>query len=341
MTEELYDRYREALKQGHLAAIRGQPEEALALYRAAAGIAGQRALPYTAMGGLLLQLGRLDDALAAYGQALEREPHDAAALDGRARALLAAGRQAEAADAWEGLAAAQIATGERDEAPTTLGRALELDDSPARRRRHEDLLTAATSVDPADVAGAADVAAGATAPEAADGELRHAAEPAGEEAVVEAPAPPGQGAPPAEEATPVGATAEGAHPDPELLLDLAEAAGAEGATERAVAAYLAAGRSFAAQDAPDAALDACQRALTLAPDAPEVHLLLARLYLERGWRERGVETLLLVDRFVTVEGLEDVRPQVAELANAWADGDDRLVALAGSDTAARHAVPRP
>jgi tetratricopeptide (TPR) repeat protein len=94
---DVYHRYAEALRDGHRFAAAGRFKEALRCYEAAADAARERALPHVAVGGMLLRLGRTRDALAAYERALEREPDDWDALSGRAAALLAAGRRAEAA----------------------------------------------------------------------------------------------------------------------------------------------------------------------------------------------------------------------------------------------------
>ena len=47
MTEALFDRYREALRAGHVAVMRGRLEAAAAWYREAADLASDRAVPRT------------------------------------------------------------------------------------------------------------------------------------------------------------------------------------------------------------------------------------------------------------------------------------------------------
>ena len=59
MTDDLYERYKEALRVGHVAVLRGALEEASEAYRTAASIAPSRALPHTSLGGVLLRLGHL------------------------------------------------------------------------------------------------------------------------------------------------------------------------------------------------------------------------------------------------------------------------------------------
>jgi tetratricopeptide (TPR) repeat protein len=104
VTEAVFERYKEALKQGHVAAFRGKPRDALEHYREAARLAGHRSLPFTSIGGVLLQLGRPQEAIAAYDEALRRAPDERQALSGKAAALLAAGKRAEAAALLERVA---------------------------------------------------------------------------------------------------------------------------------------------------------------------------------------------------------------------------------------------
>ncbi len=91
MSDALYERYKDALRRGHVAALRGRPEEALSAYREAVEIAPERALPYTSLGGVLAKSARYDEAVAAYDHALARAPRDEAALRGRADALVGRG----------------------------------------------------------------------------------------------------------------------------------------------------------------------------------------------------------------------------------------------------------
>lgn len=99
--QDVYGKYAEALRAGHQFAALGQLKEALRCYRAAIELAGERALPHVALGGTLLRLNQPREALAAYDRALELEPGHIDALTGRAAALLATGRRAEAAQVQE------------------------------------------------------------------------------------------------------------------------------------------------------------------------------------------------------------------------------------------------
>lgn len=96
MTDPVFERYKEALKKGHVAVFRGRPKEALASYQEAARLVGHRALPWVSMGSVLFQMGRMQESIAAYDEALQRAPGDRQALGGKAMALTAAGRIDEA-----------------------------------------------------------------------------------------------------------------------------------------------------------------------------------------------------------------------------------------------------
>jgi tetratricopeptide (TPR) repeat protein len=140
MTDDLYERYKEALRLGHVAVLRGALEGALEAYRAAAVIAPSRALPHTSLGGVLLRLGHLEEALVEYAAAVARAPHDEGALLGQAEALTIAGQRVDAALALDHVSEIQEASGRLPEAADTLRRALELEDAPERTRRQRGLL---------------------------------------------------------------------------------------------------------------------------------------------------------------------------------------------------------
>ena len=140
MTDDLYERYKEALRTGHVGVLRGSLEEALAAYRVAAEIAPSRALPHTSLGGVYMRLGHLEDALIEYAAAVARSPHDEGALLGQAEALTAAGMHSDAAAALDHVAEIQEAGGRLPEAADTLRRAVELEEAPERIRRQRALL---------------------------------------------------------------------------------------------------------------------------------------------------------------------------------------------------------
>lgn len=140
MTDDLYERYKEALRTGHVSVLRGSLEEALAAYKLAAEIAPSRALPHTSLGGVYMRLGHLHDALTEFAAAVSRSPHDEGALLGQAEALAAAGMRSEAAGALDHVAEIQEASGRLPEAADTLRRAVELEEAPDRIRRQRALL---------------------------------------------------------------------------------------------------------------------------------------------------------------------------------------------------------
>lgn len=140
MTDDLYERYKEALRIGHVAVLRGALDGAVEAYRAAAVIAPTRALPHTSLAGVLLRLGHLEEALVEYAAAVTRSPHDEGALLGQAEALTVAGQRVDAALDLDHVSEIQEAAGRLPEAADTLRRALELDDAPERMRRQRGLL---------------------------------------------------------------------------------------------------------------------------------------------------------------------------------------------------------
>lgn len=145
MIEHDPEGYREALRRGHVAVLRGRPREAIGHYEEAGRLAGSRPLPYSAMASIYLQLRQPREAVDAFDEALRRAPNDVEALRGKASALEADGRGVEAtaltrrADEVEGMARAtkssvasdeslheleaQVAEGDRARAAADLDRA--------------------------------------------------------------------------------------------------------------------------------------------------------------------------------------------------------------------------
>lgn len=134
MSESIYERYKAALRRGHLAVLRDQLDLAIEAYREAAAIVPERALPHASIGAVELRRGRPAEALAAFEAALERSPSDEGALAGRADALAALGDRAGAAEALDRLAGLLEAEGRIAEACDTVARALELAESRLRRQ---------------------------------------------------------------------------------------------------------------------------------------------------------------------------------------------------------------
>ena len=96
MTDQGSVRYREALRRGHVAVVRGRPREAIAHYEEAARLAERRPLPLVSMASVYLQMQQPREAIRFYDEALERAPGDIDAMRGKAAALEADGRFAEA-----------------------------------------------------------------------------------------------------------------------------------------------------------------------------------------------------------------------------------------------------
>jgi tetratricopeptide (TPR) repeat protein len=247
MNEPVFERYKEALKLGHVATFKGRPRDALQFYQEAARLAGHRPLPFINIGSVLLQLGRPQEAIAAYDEALRRAPDDRQALSGKAAALLAAGKRGDAAALLQ-----QIGQLEAEQA----------------RLRAE-----------------------------ADASAQAAAWSGG----------------------------------PEPLLTAAEQAYQQGNESNAIQAYIGAAAGFAERNQLDAALDACQRALGLSLGSPVVHLQMARLYFLRGWNDRAVERMLLLERLLTFENDQPAEIHLRELARQNLHVDNRLMALAGGN----------
>ena len=303
MSDAIYERYKDVLRRGHLAALRGRLEDALEAYREAIEIAPDRPLPRASLGSVMLRLARPAEALDAFDAALDRASEDESALAGRAEALTALGRRDEAAETLDRLAGVQAAGGRTAEAAETLRLGLGLAESAGRRRRLDEL-TGRVLEGPANAAS--DAASDNAVPASAAVE----------------PPPDGPVEPPAD----IPAEPQ---PDPVMLLEEAErrldagdAAGARDALLAASAAHRAAGRI-------DAALDACYAALSVAPADGELHVALADLYLDRGWRGLGAEKLALLARLVELGDDPGAQARIASLVAERVADDPRFSSLAG------------
>jgi tetratricopeptide (TPR) repeat protein len=303
MTDALYERYKDALRRGHVAAVRDRLDAALVAYSEAAEIAPERALPHASLAAILVKLGRRDEALAAYGRAIDRAPRDEVALSGRAELLAALDRRVDAAADLDVVAETQEAAGRLTEAADTAIRALQLAESKTTRRLVESIARRLREVPGQELAAAAlERALGVTEP--MEGETdRTASEDA--HATAE-PVPPPDGA---------VLTAEA-----EDLLDA-------GDTDEARARLVLAAQAHYANGRISAALDACYLALGIAPFEFEVHLLLAELYLEQGWRSPAADKLVLLGRLADLAEDDDGRRRICDLASSRIPDDERLVAL--------------
>jgi tetratricopeptide (TPR) repeat protein len=240
VTDPISDRYKEALRRGHVAVVQGRPREAVTHYQEAGRLAGHRPLPWVSMGGVYLRMRRPAEALAAFDEALRRAPGDVPALRGKAEALALAGR--------------------RDEAAAVARRASELEAMELAGRR-------------------------------------------------------------------LSAVATG---DADVSFAQAEDAGADGEPERAVEAYLSAAAAYAERELLDAAIDACYRALEVAPGDIDVHLAMAELYLRRGWHEHGVARLELIEHTLRIEEDPAVRARLVGLATEFRSLDPKLERMAST-----------
>jgi tetratricopeptide (TPR) repeat protein len=331
VAEAPYERYKEALRLGHVAALHDRLDDALAAYTLAAEVAPDRALPLTSRAAVLVRLGRLDDALEAYGAALALAPRDESALGGRADALIRAGRPAEGAGALDLLAEVQAVSGRLPEACDTARRALELAESRGRRRHLADL----TELVRDDPGGAAEAAL-ARAMRVLEEPVRVAQPPVAAVPIAATPDEPVA----EDEAGAVGPVEAQARPvvirpAPVKLIPIdvgavsarLEAAMASSDPPARIRAIVAASRELAAAGLDEAALDAADSALGLAPDDPDLHLVLVELYVARGWRTLAGDKLLLLGRLVELTGDVAVRDRLCAAATRLLPDDSRLAGL--------------
>ena len=289
MSEVLYEQYKDALRRGHVAALRGRLDVAAAAYREAARIAPDRALPYVGLGGVLARLGRTDDALARL-----RAPRSTGRRPTRARCTVApmswppSGRRAEAADMLDRLASILERDGRlADACDVARGRSSwpsRADDDDRSRASSRRLRTTA----PEDAAAAEALQARAGRPRVGAGRR---AQPAS--------------AGPTAAATCDGRRRPAARPgrrDPALLTLAVEEALEAGDLDEARRRALVAAIGHRAVGQFHAAMDACYQALAIQPSDPDIHLLLAELYLDRGWRGPAADKLVLLGRLSQLTG---------------------------------------
>ena len=373
MSPSIYETYKDALRRGHVAALRSRFDVAIAAYHEAATIAPDRPLPHASIGGILLRTSRADEAADAYDRALALGPRDEAALRGRADAMIALSRPYEAAESLDRLADVLDGSGRIADACDAARRALELAESKDRRRQVESLVgrlrvsagdekaerslaRALRVLEPPvveEVVVAETARAPIEAPALAQPEAPTPAEPEApaleapeppapapsepEPLVAEEPEAPAPGEPeaptPAEPERPMAAEPPvEAEPLPELgdgnligaAAEEALAAGdhvaARGGLLAAAAAHRSVGRSVAA-------IDACYLALAIAPDDVDLHLLLAELYLERGWRAPAADKLVLLGRLASLADDGSTRERICRLASQQLADEPRLAEL--------------
>lgn len=323
-SEALYEQYKDALKRGHVAALRGHVDEALVAYADAARIAPERSTPHSSAGTALLRRKRPAEALRHYEVALKISPRDEAALLGRAQCLAAIDRRGDAADAFDALAEAQAASGRLADAVDAARRGLEMAEGRERRRTLERLIAKLRASEPGEpgrvaLERALQVLDGVAVPHAesgpstaAEAEMEATLDPDAEpDAVADAESPAVAAEPepvvpstPSSRELPQGATA--------AELDAkAEAAADAGVPGPAVEALLDLAAFHARDSRIDAALDACYAAVSFDPDNSALHLALAELYAERGWTSLVAEKLDLLERLGELDG---DRAALADLA---------------------------
>ncbi|HEY3165332.1 MAG TPA: tetratricopeptide repeat protein [Candidatus Limnocylindrales bacterium] len=345
-TSSLYERYKDALRRGHVAALRGRNEAAVDAYREAADIAPDRALPHASIGGILVKMGRVDEASVAYERALALAPRDETALRGLAEIHIRADRRSDAASALDRLADTLHAAGRLADATDAARRALELAESRARRQQVEGFagkLRAASGGDET-AQRALDQALRILEPSHATAEANVEAEPTVElgaepEAAIAWPEPEPEAE--ATELQPEAVAEVEAEPEPEpepepavepaglgiALGAAAEAALHAGDFESARNGLLAAARAHRRAGRMSAAVDACYLAIAVAPAHADLHLLLTELYLDRGWQSQAVEKLLLLGRLAELDGDQGVRERICALAAERLADEPRLADL--------------
>jgi tetratricopeptide (TPR) repeat protein len=312
--DALYERYKDALKRGHVASLRGRLEDALTAYAEAASIAPERSTPHTSAGTALLRSRRPADALHYYTVALRLSARDDGAMLGRAQALAALGRRPEAADAFDTLAESRAAADKLADAVDAARRGLELAEGRDRRRILERLIDRLRASEPGEP--------GRIALEQALLVL---------EGHAMAPVTPPDDAPAIEVEPSVAVGDEPPEPEPPsafvyrraldrdldpgvgapALAHLAEDALDAGNREPALERLLDLAAAYRRDGHIDGALDACYLALSVGPDDTGLHLALVELYDERGWSTLATEKLDLVAALVALDGGADAIGRVA------------------------------
>jgi tetratricopeptide (TPR) repeat protein len=324
VTEGLYERYKDALRRGHVAALRGRLDAALVAYGEAAVIAPERSLPHASLGSVHLRNGDPDAALAAFDAALHKTAHDEMALGGRADALTRLGRPAEAAGTLDLLATVLDEAGRVSEACDTARRALELAESKTRRRHVEALINRLRAHGRDQDAELVLARAMQFLELDSPAQARHQAAahvPAGNEAgdspagIAEEAVPSPEPEPPADLETALALLASA-----EVAIDAGESEAARVDLLESAAVHARGGRM-------NAALDACYRGLALAPADADLHLALVGLFLDRGWRGPAADKLVLLGRLLDLSGDRAGRDRLCAVIAARFPDDTRLTAL--------------
>lgn len=333
MTDRAFERYKDALRRGHVAALRGELNQAVDAYREAAAIAPDRAIPFTSLGSVLRRLGRAEEALTAYTQGAQRSPSDVIALVGRAELLASMDRWTAAAEAYLALAELHAAESRPAELAAAAGRALELLDHSQRRGSMGRLVgrLRGTEVEPAAAAlaeRARGLLAGATAP--GTGATIGSTGTTPSDATLSSSS--GDGAVTGREPIPTTAAGDRSavpaeRQEPLALILAAERSADAGDVAAAVDGYLAAASGVRDDHRWRVALDACSQALVIAPADRRVHLDMAELYLVAGWTTLAADKLRLVARLASLDDDRATTERVCAIVRVWLADDPVLAAL--------------
>jgi tetratricopeptide (TPR) repeat protein len=293
MARPLFEQYKDALRRGHVALLGDELEAALVAYREAASLVPDRPLPHASMGSVLQRLGRPEDAVEAYNWAISLAPDDAAAVAARASIVA-------------GLASAARATAppQQPMPDPRVAASIEADADALDQMR--------AAVEAAGAPEASDALEGPDGPSTDDPLASQA--PGAAASLDDATASDGSAWPAIDLPSPPPPPLVGPPPDPavlqaeaEALLDGGDEHGARDLLLTAVTVHRDAGRL-------DAAIDSCLQLLAIAPGDPRVHLAIANLQLDRGWRPVATEKIELLLRLTSLSGDAQAEADVHLLA---------------------------
>jgi tetratricopeptide (TPR) repeat protein len=337
MSDALYERYKDALRRGHVAALRGRHDAALGAYGEAAKLAPDRPLPLIGIGNVLAGIGKHTEALAAFDAALERAPADETALRGRADALVAKGDRVRAAETLDRLAAALDANGRPSDALDAARRALELAESRSRRAGVKAMVARLTQSGPPSDPGVSETLSRALGilEDRVLGRGQKGAQAAGDDASEPIADAPAAATAATEERAPEEVPAEPEPlPEPELppfdpvaAMAAVEDAAASGDAVATHELALAASSGHRAAGQLHAAIDVCYLALATSPADAGLHLTLAELYLDLGWRTTAVEKLLLLARLAELGDDAVTRERLCAVVSARLPDEPALASL--------------
>ena len=74
-------------------------------------------------------------------------------------------------------------------------------------------------------------------------------------------------------------------------------------------------------------MDLCYQAFAIAPSDPDIHLALAELCLDRGWRGPAADKLVLLGRLAMLSGDAATRTRLCTLAAARFPDEPRLAVV--------------